>query len=523
MIGRADRSRKRLALWAIAILVGAYAVMAQGPGWNQNAHYALIRALANGTATIDKTRFEVGPGGGDISYIDGHYYAAKSPGLAFEVLPTYLVLRAAGGAKPAADDTQQLWYLSLSGLLLPAAALLLLVYFAADRLEPGFGAASAVTLGLATMVLPFSTLFFAHVLSATLVFAAFAVLWRERRGPARLHLVWAGGLLAGLAATTEFPVALLGAILGVYAIARPRTVSRAVAYAAGAVMGGLPTLLFNQWAFGTPFKFSYAGLVNFRTAGIYGITLPNFHNAVELLFAPTGLLTLMPVVALGAVGAVLLYRRGQRAEALLIGGLTLAYFLFNAAKHDAPLGGDSPGPRYLVPILPFLALGVATAYRRLPFTTVVLAAGSTVQMVVLTLTHPTWAPYSSWFHRFTSKNFSSTALAFVGAQRLGVVLFLAAVMLAALLAALATARPEISLQEAVTGLLALVGWLFVVSLAPDLLKSDKLGNGAWAALLFAGAIVLVVVALPRVFVFGRQGYRDRVLPDPVADAPAPDA
>ena len=62
-------------------------------GWNQGAHYALVRALANGTPYVDKTRFEVGKGGmaedgtGDLSLIDGHYYAAKSPGLAFAVLP----------------------------------------------------------------------------------------------------------------------------------------------------------------------------------------------------------------------------------------------------------------------------------------------------------------------------------------------------------------------------------------------------------------------------------------------------
>ena len=54
-----------------------------------------------------------------------------------------------------------------------------------DRLEPGLGIAAAVTLGGATLVLPFATLFFSHVLAATLGFAAFAVLLLEREGAPR--------------------------------------------------------------------------------------------------------------------------------------------------------------------------------------------------------------------------------------------------------------------------------------------------------------------------------------------------
>ena len=43
-----------------------------------------------------------------------------------------------------------------------------------------------------------------------------------------------------------------------------------------------------------------------------------------------------------------LYRRGWRAEAALIGGLSLAFLVYNAG-YDVPFGGDSPGPRFLIP------------------------------------------------------------------------------------------------------------------------------------------------------------------------------
>ncbi len=389
------------------MLAVAYLMMAPGGGWNMDAHYALIRALANGTPTIDKTRLEVDPTR-DVSIINGHYYAAKSPGLAFATLPAYLVLKAAGGAKPVAGDRaaeiKQLWYLTIWGAVLPAAILLLLVYLVADRLEPGYGLAAAVTLGAGTMVLPFATLFFAHSLSSMLVFAAFAVLWRERRGPARLSLVLAAGLLAGLAATTDFPDAVPGAIVGLYVLARQERVRRAAAYGAGALLGGLPTLLFNQWAFGTPFKFggyanvSLPGVSHANKAGLYGVTAPSFRAAAELLFAPIGLLTLMPVLVLGAVGAVLIYRNGHKAEALLIGGVAAGNLLLISAYNggdtatNGPLGGGTPGPRFLMPMLPFLALGIAAAYRRLPVTTLALAVASAVQMIVITMTNPVNAP-----------------------------------------------------------------------------------------------------------------------------------
>ena len=92
----------------------------------------------------------------------------------------------------------------------------------AGWVEPGFGTVAAVAMGLGTLLLPFATMFFAHALSACLVFAAFTVLFVERRGRPRPALLVAAGVLAGLAITTEYPTALIGFVLGVYALARPR-------------------------------------------------------------------------------------------------------------------------------------------------------------------------------------------------------------------------------------------------------------------------------------------------------------
>ena len=92
------------------------------------------------------------------------------------------------------------------GAVIPAVALLLLVRWVADRIEPGYGTAAAITLGLGTIVMTFAAEYFSHAIAATLGFAAFALLFREREGRARLSLVGAAGLLAGLAVSFEYPL-----------------------------------------------------------------------------------------------------------------------------------------------------------------------------------------------------------------------------------------------------------------------------------------------------------------------------
>ena len=74
---------------ALALLV-AYAWPEQPAGWNASAHFALVRALGDGTATIDPYRDETG----DVGWYRGHYYTAKAPGLALYSLPLWVVLSA---------------------------------------------------------------------------------------------------------------------------------------------------------------------------------------------------------------------------------------------------------------------------------------------------------------------------------------------------------------------------------------------------------------------------------------------
>jgi hypothetical protein len=478
----------RAGVLAILALVAASAVLLQPFGYNQGSHLALVHALADGTPRIDRYRDY----SGDESFYRGHVYSNKAPGLAFATLPAYLALR-------AAHLPHGVHVLSLWSVLLPAAILLLLVGSTVERIEPGLGTLTAATLGLATLVLPFTSLFFAHVLSALLGFAAFALLWRERDGPPRLVLLAAAGLLAGLAVTTEYPLALAGAVLGLYAIARPQPVRRGLAYAAGVAVGIVPLLAYDWWAFGSPTHLSYGDATGVHRGadhppGFFGVSAPRPRVALELLLSSRGLVVLGPVIALGAAGAVLLYRRGRRAEAFVVGSVAVAFVLYDSGFWG-PFGGWGPGPRYLIPTLPFLAVPLALAWRRWPLTTGALAVVSAGIMLAATATDPLIPKDPGrWWRLLIHGDFTRT----VG---FGIAPFALLVAAAVVLVVRATPRLSPGRHDVAGALAALVGWLLTLRAAPVLLRHGDFGavGALLLALLVAAAVsaTLFYVPIPR--------------------------
>jgi hypothetical protein len=482
----------------VLALAFVFAYPMQVNGWNQNAHYALVRALADGHPWIDETRHEIGDlGTGDVAEFEGHTYAAKAPGLALVSLPAYLAVRATG-MRTTGDPTRIIWALHVWGSALAALVCLLLVRSLADRVEPGLGGATAVLAGLGTLLLPFATLYFAHALAVTLGLAAFAVLWREREGPESTRLLLAAGALAGFAVTVDYPLALVGAILGLYALARARTLRRAVAYAGGCLLGVAPLLAFNTWAFGSPTHVAYEdyyGSDAEPAGGVFGFGLPSASHARDLLVSSMGLLTLAPLVACGLAGAVLLVRR-RRAEGLVVLGVAATYFVYNASlRYASPFGGLGP-PRYLLPLVPFLAVTVALTLRRYPLTTLALAAVSAFQLVVMTATGPLAAYDGDWLGRLGRREPVQTAASLVEVTGwYTIVPFLLAAALAALAGLVLAGAPASARGDVPLAIAATLGWGLVAATArnPD---GAPPGDGyVLAVVLAVGALLALAVGL----------------------------
>ena len=536
---------------AIVTLGFAWGLVIHQLGWAQLGHFGQVRAFSDGQAQIDPWHWETN----DKAWVDGHFYSVKSPGTAALTTLPYMAIKALGGdklARAAVDnergtphpkwhpdsvvplentgydvqrglrvqarveqETPLVWALTLIAAVIPGVLMLLGVRWAADRFVPGYGTAAAITLGLATIVMTFAAEFFSHVISAALAFAAFCVLIKERDGEMRRSMVFAAGLLAGLAVTFEYQTGLVGLVLIAYALSRPRETGRAgarprimlrraAAYIGGAFLGAAPMLAFNTWAFGNPLKLAYSDAVAFpgrsghdalglNSDGFFGITVPRFDSATDLLFAGRGLIVLTPIVVMAVIG-VFLMRRRHRAEANTILAIAAVYFIYNSG-YWLPYGGGTPGPRFLIPALPFVAIGLAYAYRRLPALTLGMAIPSALFMLVGTLTYPligkqgigTWA---DWLVQGRLEHTVLTAFGVTNAW-LALAPFFAAIVVAIVLAVRAT--PGTLFTDYRLAVPAVVGWACVSALAPAFARYEigplNRGNASVLWLVAAGALL----------------------------------
>jgi hypothetical protein len=481
-------TRPRLALAAVLLVGLSSAVMIQSFSWNQTSHYDLTRALDDDQTTIDRYQSNTG----DKVFYKGHYYSARAPGLALFVLPFYNALNLVGAeswtdahvAPPDHPGDEMIYLIGLWGNVLPGLLLMMLVWRVAERYEPGYGVAAAVVLGLGTMALTFSQMLFSHVFTAFLSFAAFWLMLREREGPPSAMLLAIAGLAMGYAFSSEYPTFFAALVLGGFLLSRrdsltPRGVlRRGGAYVAGGLVGIVPLLLYNHYAFRSWTHLAYSDVPR-QQKGFFGIGAPSLRVLSTLLLDSRGLLTLSPVLIMGAVGTVMLYRRGRRAEALTIGAICVCFMGYNSGYY-LPFGGGSVGPRFLITLLPFLAFPIALALKRFPGPTIALAAISITTMVIATITHPLvgYENETVTWMRFLSQGFFQPTIASaygLGRGWGGIWPFLLVAGAAVLVTVWATPRLQLSAATLRWGLVALVGWALFAALAPTVLGIDHAG------------------------------------------------
>jgi hypothetical protein len=400
------------------MLLFSYGYFVQPPSWNENSRFDLTRSL------VERGRVDIDPhhhNTGDKSFHDGHHYSDKAPGTSLLAAPVYAAyygyLRLTGGSPPASiaaagKSPDELEYLvnpsfrhglyicnlftnALAGAALGALFFWLLVTRLA--VAPRLALTATLALGLGSLVLPYATMLYGHVLAAFFLFAAFATVGD---GPSARRLAGAGAL-AGLAVLTELPAAPAALLVGAYACWRARR--RGLWFAVG-LAGPLLVLLAYQYAaFGSAFRPGYAMVARPEFAegmsrGVMGVGLPRPRVLAALLFGRArGLLYLSPILALAFVGLArraVVDWRARRPEALLAAAVVVYFLLMNAGYYMW-YGGSALGPRHLIPALPFLCLGLPFAFRARPAALAlagVLLAISITNQVAATAVEPA-APF----------------------------------------------------------------------------------------------------------------------------------
>lgn len=371
----ARRSRRAtvLVLGVFAFLVVYYrGVFSPWANGNELSRFQHVVSMAEwNTFSIDQAIAALG-NQEDKSVWNGRFYSNKAPGLAFAAYPVYRLLRVVLPMPDFGTSSTIFWVMRL--LTVSLVCLLALWRFAkrVDEISAPPGVAPLLVLAVATgtTFLFYARSFFSHAWTGSLLFLAWDLIRvSEATGARRPRLSAAGaGLLASLAAISEYTVAPLVILLGLRVVAG-RSLPRVVAFGLAALVPLAGLLAYNAACFGSPFTLSsaleadpsYAQLVE---QGNFGFRMPSPRFAAFYLFHPArGVLLFSPFLLWAIPGAVRWWTsRERRADWwFFVGGTVLLLVVMSGYPNWH--GGWALGSRYLVPAVFLAAMPVAYALR----------------------------------------------------------------------------------------------------------------------------------------------------------------
>jgi len=306
----------------------------------------------------------------DKSAANGHFYSNKAPGLGFAAYPVYRVLRLGLPMPSFATANAIFWLMRLFTVSVVCTFALWRFSRRVAEIATAPWVAPLVTLavGMGTTYLFYARSFFSHAWTAALLFLSWDLIRAaEASGARRPRLAAAGaGLLAALAAISEYTVAPIAVLLALRVVAG-RSLGRAAAFGLAALVPLSALLVYNAVCFGSPLTLSsaleadpsYAQLVQ---EGNFGFRFPSPKFAAYYLFHPArGVLVFSPFLLWAVPGAVRWWRsRERRADWWFFVGGT-GVLLVAMSGYPNWHGGWALGSRYLVPAVFLAAMPVAYA------------------------------------------------------------------------------------------------------------------------------------------------------------------
>ena len=392
-------------------LFGLFAYFLPPSTWNPTTRFDLTRAIVEEhRLSIDSTVEDTG----DRAFAGGHWYSDKAPIPSLLAVPFYAVFlefEHARGDHPQfvaastpdlpaqhvsanASFVRGLYVCSLATAGVAATAIGLLLFELLRRRTTLVGAlvGSSLTV-LGTPIFPYATSFYGHVVAGAFLLAAFVV---TRDAPSRARMRIAGACLP-LAVGCEYIVAVPALVIALFVLAerpRPERARAVVDLAIGALLPIVIVGAYHTACFGAPFRTGYSFVVRPEFAagharGLLGVNAPRPLPLAALLFGRfRGLCFVAPIALVALVAMVVRIVRMARAredrEVIACGVTFLALLAVNAGYYMW-WGGAAAGPRHLVPVVPFLAVGLAAAWKHERARPLVVLVGvvSIVNMLVL--------------------------------------------------------------------------------------------------------------------------------------------
>jgi hypothetical protein len=411
-------SRRTYAITLFLILLVCYGYfMPKWADWGANSRADLVYAFGDkGVLNIDDYHENTGdkacypgPYAADPNEINkgtctGHYFSDKSLGPSLLALPFYMIFKAVAALPPiqrfiesgkglgGVTDTlnpsgqaaaspeklkenlrqgMALTFMTFFATSIPSALLGVVVFLMAARFarKDSYAFLLGLVYGLATIAFPYSNVLYQHQLSAFGTFVGFYLMWRVVYEDADLRWLWVIGVLFSFAVITEYPVVPALAIIFLWGAYKMPPSQRLQLYrvVVAAIPLGLIFAAYNYAAFNNPIPVGYEYSTNWQNVhqvGFLSLTLPNPETLIGLtLGAFRGLFFLSPVLLIGIPGLWMMWQQKPEYRSGVVTIILVILFFFTYNSSSAMWwGGNTVGPRYLVPVIPFLALPMIFAF-----------------------------------------------------------------------------------------------------------------------------------------------------------------
>ncbi len=355
--------------------------------WELNANnatrmFATVSLVEDGDATIDEfAALTI-----DKAAFAGHAYLDKPPGMTLMALPAvWLAGKATGetsatfGAALAGPGFER--YLRLRTRLATASGPAILTALAAVLLfdlavgitgSAAAGLFAAMGYALGTPVWGWSTTLLGHaVVADCYVVALWAIMRGTRHSSGGIGYALIAGASLGWAVVVEHQAVLAGLAVAGWAAwriwPRPDRWRLIGAATAAGVIALVPLGLYNLVAFGTPFRVGYSGVVGWEGMhqGLFGLGMPRLRVVQSILFSfRLGLIWVAPVLVLAPLGLWFWARRRSTRDVAIVAVAVAAIVLLVNAAYVYWDGGNATGPRFAIPAVAPLALGLAAEWMR---------------------------------------------------------------------------------------------------------------------------------------------------------------